>query len=150
MATAVARNLCFYVMSLNLVDVLTLRAIQELAAKATARGDVASLKSVVRQATRVSGFVVRVSRPADRCVCLHASGLYQQQSARLGSILRSIEHNFGTQEGALNFADARAKSDLTGFVNLHRAQRPFQNISAEKDATFFLNDMRPATDPDDD
>jgi phospholipase C len=67
-----------------------------------------------------------------------------------GSILRFIEHNFGIQEGALNFADARAKSDLTGFFNLHRAPRPFQNINAEKDATFFLNDMRPATDPDDD
>ena len=67
-----------------------------------------------------------------------------------GSILRFIEHNFGIQEGALNFADARAKTDLTGFFNLNRVPRPFQNISAEKDATFFLNDKRPATDPDDD
>jgi phospholipase C len=67
-----------------------------------------------------------------------------------GSILRFIEHNFDMQEGALNFADARATSDLSGFFNLNRAPRPFQTISAEKDASFFLNDTRPPTDPDDD
>jgi phospholipase C len=66
-----------------------------------------------------------------------------------GSILRFIEHNFGIREGALHFADARAENDLTGFFNLHRAPRSFQNIPAPKDANFFLRDKRPATAPDD-
>jgi len=66
-----------------------------------------------------------------------------------GSILRFIEHNFGMAGGSLNFADARAKNDLTGFFNLALPPRRFQSISAPKDATFFLNDKRKATDPDD-
>ncbi len=66
-----------------------------------------------------------------------------------GSILRFIQHNFGVEEGALNFADARAKTDLTGFFDLTQPPRPFQQIPALKDAAFFLNDTRPATDPDD-
>ena len=66
-----------------------------------------------------------------------------------GSILRFIEQNFGIQEGALNFADARATNDLTGFFNLLGTPRPFQAISAPKSASFFLNDKRPPTDPDD-
>jgi len=66
-----------------------------------------------------------------------------------GSILRFIEHNFGIQEGSLNFADARARNDLTRFFDLNRGPRPFQNISAPKEANFFINDKRPATDPDD-
>ena len=55
-----------------------------------------------------------------------------------GSILRFIERNFGMQEGALNFADARANTDLSGFFNLNAMPRPFQMITAEKDAGFFL------------
>jgi len=66
-----------------------------------------------------------------------------------GSILRFIEQNFGIPEGALNFSDARAMSDLTGFFNLGQAPRSFKNISSRKDASFFINDKRPATDPDD-
>jgi phospholipase C len=66
-----------------------------------------------------------------------------------GSILRFIEQNFGIQEGALQFADARAKNALTAFFNLNSSPRPFQSISAPKTAAFFLNDKRPATDPDD-
>jgi phospholipase C len=65
-----------------------------------------------------------------------------------GSILRFIEHNFGIQEGALNFADARASDNLTGFFRLNGAKRPFQTIHAPLDATFFLNDKRPVTAPD--
>jgi len=65
------------------------------------------------------------------------------------SILRFIQHNFGVREGALHFADAKAKTDLTGFFDLTRRPRPFQQIAAPQDATFFLNDTRPATDPDD-
>ena len=66
-----------------------------------------------------------------------------------GSILRFIEHNFGIQEGALDFADARAKNDLTGFFDLTQAPREFQTIPAPKGASFFLHDKRKATDPDD-
>jgi phospholipase C len=67
-----------------------------------------------------------------------------------GSILRFIEHNFGIREGVLNFADARARNDLTGFFDLSKPPRPFQTISAPKNASFFLHDRRKATDPDDD
>jgi phospholipase C len=66
-----------------------------------------------------------------------------------GSLLRFIQHNFGIAEGALNFADARAKNDLRGFYDLTQPPRPFQNISAPKDASFFIHDKRRATDPDD-
>lgn len=67
-----------------------------------------------------------------------------------GSILRFIEHNFSIQEGALNFADERSTTNLTGFFDLGREPRPFRDIEAPRDAAFFLNDKRPATDPDDD
>ena len=67
-----------------------------------------------------------------------------------GSVLRFMEHNFGIEEGLLNFADARAKSNLTGFYDLSRPLRPYVSVSAPKDANFFLNDKRQATDPDDD
>jgi len=67
-----------------------------------------------------------------------------------GSILRFLEHNFGIQEGALNFADNRAQNDLTGFYNLASPPRAFQTIPAPKSAEFFIRDKRRATDPDDD
>jgi phospholipase C len=67
-----------------------------------------------------------------------------------GSILRFVEHNFGIQEGVLNFADSRATNDLTGFYNLSMTPRTFQTIKAPKDANFFLHDKRRPTDPDDD
>jgi phospholipase C len=67
-----------------------------------------------------------------------------------GSILRFIEHNFGIPEGQLAFADRRATGDLTGFFHLGQAPRPFQHVSAAKDATYFLNDKTVPTDPDDD
>ena len=67
-----------------------------------------------------------------------------------GSILRFIEHNFSIPEGALNFADKRSTTDLTGFFDLSGEPRPFRVIDAAKNAAFFLNDKRPPTDPDDD
>lgn len=67
-----------------------------------------------------------------------------------GSLLRFIQRNFGIQEGALNFADARAKTDLSEFFDLNRTPRNYANIPAPKNATFFLNDKRKPTDPDDD
>jgi phospholipase C len=67
-----------------------------------------------------------------------------------GSILRFIEHNFGIPEGELTFADNRATKDLTDFFDLDQTPRPFQRVSAAKDATYFLNDKTVPTDPDDD
>jgi phospholipase C len=67
-----------------------------------------------------------------------------------GSILRLMEHNFGIVQGSLHFADERATNDFTLFYDLTKAPRAFQNISAPKNANFFLNDKRKATDPDDD
>jgi phospholipase C len=67
-----------------------------------------------------------------------------------GSILRFVEANFGIPQGALNFADARAKTDLSGFFTLSQSPRMFQPISAPKDAAFFISDKRKPTDPDDD
>jgi phospholipase C len=77
-------------------------------------------------------------------------GLINNQRHDFGSILRFIEHNFGIAEGALNFADARSKTDLSGFFNLKLSPRPFQTLAAPKSAAFFLNDKTPPTDPDDD
>jgi phospholipase C len=67
-----------------------------------------------------------------------------------GSILRFIEHNFGIAEGALNFADQRATTDLKGFFNLNQSPRTFKPISAPLGAEFFLNDKRPMEPPDTD
>jgi phospholipase C len=67
-----------------------------------------------------------------------------------GSILRFIEHNFGIQKGALNFADARAIHSLGFFFNLKQSPRSFTPVQAPLSAQFFLNDKRPPTAPDDD
>jgi phospholipase C len=66
-----------------------------------------------------------------------------------GSILRFVEHNFGIPLGVLNFADARATSDLSEFFDLTMAPRSFTHVVAPLDAKFFLNDKRVAADPDD-
>jgi len=66
-----------------------------------------------------------------------------------GSILRFVEHNFGIPEGGLNFADARATTDLTSFYDFQRSPRVFQHIAAPKDADYFLNDKSPLKPPDD-
>ncbi len=66
-----------------------------------------------------------------------------------GTILRFLENNFGIEEGALNFADARASGDLSEFFNLTQVPRVFQTIGARYDADYFLNDKDPLTDGDD-
>ena len=76
-------------------------------------------------------------------------GLINNVRHDFGSLLRFIEQNFNIQPGALNFADARSQSDLTGFFNLSMAPRPFSNISSKKNAAFFLKDKRKQIDPDD-
>ena len=65
-----------------------------------------------------------------------------------GSILRFIEHNFGVQEGTLNFSDARSSGDLTAFFTL-QSPRTYVTVQSPKTADFFINDTRPMTDPDD-
>jgi phospholipase C len=66
----------------------------------------------------------------------------------VGSILRFIEHNFRIPEGALNFADARATTDLTLFFKLDQPARKFNPIAAPLGEEFFLNDKRPMEPPD--
>lgn len=78
-----------------------------------------------------------------------AAGYVNDDRQDFGSILRFIEKNFGIEEGALNFADARSETDLTGFFNLNRIPRVFMTIPARRDASFFINDPRPVADPDD-
>ncbi len=76
-------------------------------------------------------------------------GYIDNQRHDFGSILRFVEHNFGITEGALNFADARAKYDLAPFFQLSQSPRKYRTIHAPKSASFFLHDKRKATDPDD-
>jgi phospholipase C len=77
-------------------------------------------------------------------------GYINNQRHDFGSILKFIEFNFNLPVGGLDFADARSNTNLTGFFDLAKKPRTFQTISAAKDAAFFLNDTRTATDPDDD
>jgi phospholipase C len=66
-----------------------------------------------------------------------------------GSILRFLEQNFSIEEGALDFADARATTDLTEFFNLKQVPRVFTTIPTLLDADYFINDKSALTDPDD-
>ena len=77
-------------------------------------------------------------------------GYVNNNKLDFGTTLRFIERNFGIAQGALNSADARAKTDLRLFFNLSQAPRPFQTISAALDANHFINDTSPPTDPDTD
>ncbi|MBV8896093.1 MAG: hypothetical protein JO051_06265 [Acidobacteriaceae bacterium] len=67
-----------------------------------------------------------------------------------GSILRFIEGNFGIKQGVLGFADKRADNHFGAFFDESKPPRLFQTIAAPLSASFFINDTRPATDPDDD
>jgi phospholipase C len=78
------------------------------------------------------------------------TGLVENTRHDFGSILRFIERNFGVPQGALNFADARAKDSLTGFYSFRLVPRPFVTVAAPKAAAFFLNDKSVPLDPDDD
>jgi hypothetical protein len=66
-----------------------------------------------------------------------------------GSVLRMIEGVNHLPEGALGFADKRAKTDLREFFTLPYP-KDFQTIPAQEDANFFLTQTGPAADPDDD
>jgi phospholipase C len=78
------------------------------------------------------------------------AGYINNDDQDFGSMLRFVEHNFGIQEGALQFADKRASGDLHKFYNLSAAPRSFTKIKTTKTITFFLNDTRQPTPPDDD
>ncbi|MBA3912850.1 MAG: hypothetical protein H0X25_03100, partial [Acidobacteriales bacterium] len=73
----------------------------------------------------------------------------EDQVEDFGSILRFVEQNYGIAEGALTFADSRSTTDLTTFFNLNQVPRVFVNIAAPKNASDFINDTSPQTDPDD-
>jgi phospholipase C len=64
-----------------------------------------------------------------------------------GSILKFIETTFHLT--SLGYADAPA-DDLSDCFTLTQAPSPFHRIAARLDAAFFINDRRPAVDPDDD
>lgn len=78
------------------------------------------------------------------------AGYINNNRLDFGSILRFIEQNYGIEQGALNFADARISTNLTKFFNLTQAPRAFKTIQTTLDASYFINDTSPAVDPDDD
>ena len=68
-----------------------------------------------------------------------------------GSILKFIEDTFGLSTIGPNagFADSRS-DDLSDCFDLNQTPLHFSVIPAQYDANHFLNDKRPAVDPDDD
>jgi len=64
-----------------------------------------------------------------------------------GSILKFIEEDFNLP--SLGYADVRA-DDLSDCFDFSQLPIPFQPIAAEHDASYFINDPRPPTPPDDD
>ena len=64
-----------------------------------------------------------------------------------GSILNLIEETFALQ--SLGYADAYA-DDLSDCFNFNQTPLVFTTINAPMNATHFLNDKTPPTDPDDD
>jgi phospholipase C len=64
-----------------------------------------------------------------------------------GSILKFIESTFSLP--SLGYADANA-DDLSDCFNFSQTPITFQTINAPLQASYFLNDRRPPTDPDDD
>jgi phospholipase C len=78
-----------------------------------------------------------------------------------GSILRFIENTFGlgniAPSATLTYADqftgptsATTPGDLSECFDFTQTPLTFQSIQAQYDASHFLNDRRPPTDPDDD
>ena len=76
-----------------------------------------------------------------------SAGLINNNRHDFGSIIRFIEQNYGVKEGFLNFADQRAKTDLTGFFPLTTA-RPFTPIPGAASTATFL--AQPVVGPDND
>jgi hypothetical protein len=64
-----------------------------------------------------------------------------------GSILKFVERTFSLP--SLGYADAPA-DDLSDCFDFGQSPIVFQTIAAPVNATFFLNDKTPPTEPDDD
>ena len=80
------------------------------------------------------------------------AGYINNESNDFGSILRAIEGIFNLPggEGALNFADARATSDLRSFFNFNLTPTPFIAIPAPLPADYFVDFPSPPEPPDND
>ena len=77
------------------------------------------------------------------------AGFIGNAPQNFGSVIRFIERNFAIIEGALTFADLRAKSDLGEFFSLGEPPRRFQRIKAPLSARHFLR-RKPSGLPVDD
>jgi len=77
------------------------------------------------------------------------AGYINNQRHDFGSVLRFIENNFNITEGSLDFADARATTDLSQFFNLSQVPRVFESIPTALSINYFLTDKSPPSDPDD-
>jgi hypothetical protein len=77
------------------------------------------------------------------------AGFVSNQVAAFGAVVRFIEQNFGIMEGALTFADARGKNDLTEYFSLDQPPRTFTPIKAPLSARYFLT-RKPSRLPVDD
>jgi phospholipase C len=74
-------------------------------------------------------------------------GYVSHKTHDFGSILKFIEEVFDLP--SLGYADAFA-DDLSDCFNFEMAGHAFRNIPTRYDAKYFLNDVEPFTDPDDD
>ena len=75
------------------------------------------------------------------------AGYISHATHDFGSILKFVEKTYGL--ASLGYADAPA-DDLSDCLDFTQAPLQFHTIAAPFSAQHFLNDSRPATDPDDD
>jgi phospholipase C len=80
------------------------------------------------------------------------TGYINNELNDFGSILRAIEGIFDLPggEGALNFADARAHTDLNNFFNFNQLPTIYTTIPAPLQADFFVSFPGPPEPPDND
>jgi phospholipase C len=87
-------------------------------------------------------------------ICVSAftpAGYINNDHHDFGGILRFIEGNFAIKKGLLGFSDYRTgRSDPGDLINFfNHPYRSFNPIAAPLNASFFINDTRQPTDPDD-
>ena len=80
------------------------------------------------------------------------AGYISKQTHDFGSILKFIEgvFNLPTIDPSVGFADSYAPDDLADCFNFNQTPLVFHTLPSQYDASHFLNDKRPAVDPDDD
>jgi phospholipase C len=80
------------------------------------------------------------------------TGYINNETSDFGSVLRAIEGIFNLPggEGALNFADARAKSDLSSFFNFNQSPTIYTTIPAPLQADYFVSFPSPPEPQDND